>query len=153
MRWLAAFVLWCGLPGYAAAQSARVAVASRDLARGTIIAPADIGYVPLANVHVTGGAQATTLQEPAATGDSLVGWMTRRLISMGEPLRAPAVAPPQLVKSGDLIDVVYQADGVAVTMRGKATKSAAVGERIVVRLDNQRKIEGTVVALGRVRVN
>jgi flagella basal body P-ring formation protein FlgA len=79
--------------------------------------------------------------------------MTRRLIAAGEPLRAPAVAPPQLVKSGDLVEVSYQADGVSITMRGRASRSAALGERITVRMDNQRKLDATVVAAGRLRVN
>ena len=150
-RWL--FLCCFAVPAAGVAQSAPVAVASHDLARGVVLVTADIGYVPAVLPRLAPAAHAPVLYEPAIAGDSLIGWTTRRLITMGEPLRAPAVVPPQLVKSGDLVDVVYQAAGVVVTMRGKATKSASIGERLVVRMDNQRKLEGTVVGPNRVRVN
>ena len=152
IRWLVVSLIGA-LPSLSAAQSANVAVASHEIARGVILTPADIGYFPSAVFRAAGGAQAPAVLELAAAGDTLVGWMTRRLITVGEPLRAPAVMPPVLVKSGDVVDVVYESDGVSVTMRGKATRAAANGERVIVRMDNQRKLEGTVVGPGRVRVN
>ena len=161
VRWLAIAALCGALPAVVLAQApdkpqvSRVAVASHEIARGVVLSFTDIGYVPStrAAVRTPAAASAPAGIEPAAASDSLVGWMTRRLITTGEPLRAPAVAPPQLVKSGDLVDVVFQNESVSVTMRGKATRSAAIGERVVVRMDNQRKLEGTVIAAGRVRVN
>jgi flagella basal body P-ring formation protein FlgA len=137
--------------------SNRVAVAAHDLARGATLGVADIAYANRGALpeRAPGGPTAAPAAalEPAAADDPLVGWMTRRMIAAGEPLRAPAIAAPQLVKSGDLVEVVWGHNGIVVTMRGRATRSAAVGERIAVRMDAQRKLEGTVVAPGRVRVN
>ncbi len=141
----------------------RVAVAAHEIARGATLAAADIAYAPrdvhtrersrggLSNANAT--TNTTTNTTPAAADDSLVGFTTRRLITAGEPLRAPAVVAPQLVKSGDLVEVVWGQEGIIVTLRGRATRSAGVGERIAVRVDSQRKLEGTVIAAGRVRVN
>jgi flagella basal body P-ring formation protein FlgA len=139
------------------APSDRVAVAAHDLARGATLGVADIAYanrgaLPGRAAHGPAASPAAAL-EPAGAEDPLVGWMTRRVIAAGEPLRAPAIVAPQLVKTGDLVEVVWGQDGIVVTMRGRATRSAAVGERIAVRMDAQRKLEGTVVAPGRVRVN
>ncbi len=132
----------------------RVAVAARDIPRGTTLAAADIGYTSrrVATERSARPAAPVTV-EPAAADDRLVGWTTRRVITAGEALRHPAVGAPQIVKSGDMVEVVWGQDGLLVTMRGRATRSAAVGERIAVRMDSQRKLEGTVIAAGRVRVN
>jgi flagella basal body P-ring formation protein FlgA len=146
------FALLLGaLPLLAGAQATRVPLAAHDIMRGVVLASSDIGY--LGNTAVPSNATTAAKLEPAAATDTLIGWTTRRLIAAGEPLRAPAVAPPQLVKSGDVVEVSYQADGVSISMRGRATRSAALGERITVRMDNQRKLDATVVALGRLRVN
>jgi flagella basal body P-ring formation protein FlgA len=138
--------------GDAAAE--RVPVAARDIARGAALTATDIGYAPRSAVAERSGSKAAPDSiEPAAAGDQLVGWTTRRVVTAGEPLRPPTVIAPQLVRSGDLVEVVWGQDGILVTMRGRATRSAAVGERIAVRMDAQRKLEGTVIAAGRVRVN
>lgn len=159
-RWGAIALLLGAYPVAAVAQSSRVAIAAHEIARGVVLAPADIAYLPAEGVpeHAT---QNSPLPDCGPVGQSdcqtvrplLVGWMTKRLIVAGEPLRAPAVTPPQLVKSGDVVDVVYEGDRVLITMRGHATRSAALGERLTVRMDNQRKLEATVVAAGRVRVD
>ena len=133
----------------AGAQSPRVAVAAREIARGTALSQADIGYAsPAAQA-----TDATVSVEAASASDTLVGWTTRRLIALGEPLKSPAVAPPILVKANAMVDVIYQDAGITITARGRATRAAALGERLTVRIDTQRKVEATVIAAGRVRVN
>ena len=133
----------------AGAQSPRVAVAAREIARGTSLSQGDIGYAsPTAQA-----TDATASVQAAAANDTLVGWTTRRLIAVGEPLKSPAVAPPILVKANAMVDVIYQDAGITITARGRATRAAALGERLTVRLDTQRKVEATVIAAGRVRVN
>lgn len=160
-RWSSTALLLGALPAAAVAQPPRIAIAAHEIARGVVLAPADIAYLPSEGVpeHATQDSTLPADCGPVRLSDCptvrplLVGWMTRRLIAAGEPLRAPAVTPPQLVKSGDVVDVMYQGDGVLITMRGRATRSAALGERLTVRMDNQRKLEATVVAAGRVRVD
>lgn len=133
----------------AGAQSPRVAVAAREIARGTSLSQGDIGYASPA----APATDASASVQAAAPNDTLVGWTTRRLIAVGEPLKSPAVAPPILVKANAMVEVIYQDAGITITARGRATRAAALGERLTVRLDTQRKVEATVIAAGRVRVN
>jgi flagella basal body P-ring formation protein FlgA len=108
-------------------------VAARDLARGEVLALTDI-------VSVSSSASA---DENAA--DSLVGWTTRRVISAGEPLRAPAVSPPDLVKAGDTVQAVWRGKTIELSIGGTAAGSAALGERVLVRVDARRRLEGVVI--------
>ena len=132
-------------------------VAARAIARGTTLTAEDIAYASpnTPALHSVPHSVATleSPSRPAESNDLLIGWVTRRMISVGQPLRAPAIEAPVLVKSGDDVEVLWRQGGIAVTAHGRATKSAAAGDRIVVRLSAQRTIEGSVVAAGRVQVN
>jgi flagella basal body P-ring formation protein FlgA len=117
----------------AQAPAAAAPRAARPLARGQTLAAADID---------------------AAGGDArrLVGWTTRRVIAAGEPLRAPAVAPPAAVRAGDAVALVYQADGLSLRLAGTAATDAPLGGRVAVRVDTRRRFEGVVTAPGVVRL-
>ncbi len=117
----------------AQAPAAAAPRAARPLARGQTLAAADID---------------------AAGGDArrLVGWTTRRVIAAGEPLRAPAVAPPAAVRAGDAVALVYQADGLSLRLAGTAAADAPLGGRVAVRVDTRRRFEGIVTAPGVVRL-
>ena len=132
-------------------------VAARAIPRGTTLTAEDIAYASAATpAQHTLPHGVATLESPnraAESNDLLIGWMTRRMITAGELLRAPAIEAPVVVKSGDDVEVLWRQGGIAVTAHGRATRSAATGDRIVVRLSAQRTIEGSVVAPGRVQVN
>jgi flagella basal body P-ring formation protein FlgA len=119
--------------GAADVAEATYPVAARDLARGEVLALTDI-------VPVSSPASA---DEDAA--DSLVGWTTRRVISAGEPLRAPAVSPPNLVKAGDTVQAIWRGKTIELRIAGTAAGSAALGERVLVRVDARRRLEGVVI--------
>ncbi len=118
-------------PAGPAAAPATAPRAARALARGETLAVADV-------------------DGPGA--ERLVGWTTRRVIAAGEPLRAPAVAPPVAVKAGDPVALVYQAEGLTLRLKGTAAGAAPVGGRVPVRVDTRRRFEGVVVAPGVVRL-
>jgi flagella basal body P-ring formation protein FlgA len=107
--------------------------AARALARGETLAAADIDAA-------------------GADGVRLVGWTTRRVIAAGEPLRAPAVAPPAAVRAGEPVALLYQADGVTLRLAGTAATDAPVGGRVAVRVDTRRRFEGVVAGPGLVRL-
>jgi flagella basal body P-ring formation protein FlgA len=120
--------------------SIRTPVAAREIARGTVLAAADITW-------------SDSVQTRAGVRDSVqAGWVARRSFRTGEVLEAPGVSPPNLVSSGDVVNVIYTAPGVALTLRGTAVGSGAKGDEVYVRLDNRRRLRGVVAAANTVRV-
>jgi flagella basal body P-ring formation protein FlgA len=107
-------------------------VASRDLPRGHVLAADDI--------RAAGRVAAP------------VGWTTRRVIAAGEALRAPAIAPPAAVTSGQKVAVVWRDAGVELRLAGTAAQDAPVGARVAVKVDARRRLEGTVIGPGLVRI-
>lgn len=130
-----------------------VAVAAREIARDAVLTATDIAYRPRSAVRPGAAREVPSDLIPAAGDDSLIGWSTRRLLHAGELLRAPAVIPPRAVRSGEQVDVIWSQAGLVVTLVGRATRAAAIGERLTVRIDAHRTLEGIVIAPGRVRVN
>ena len=81
------------------------------------------------------------------------GWITKRRINAGETLRAPLVEPPRAVRSGETVRLIMQRANVTLVLRGKAIGSAALGERIMVRADTGKRLEGVVIEPGIVRLD
>jgi len=125
----------------AASRGVRVAIATHPLARGTVLTADDFTY------------RDTTLRAAPETNQIAAGWVTRRTINEGEVLRAPAVEPPIVVTANTPVDVEYSDGGVTLTIRGTAARNASLGERVPVRTELGKRVEGTVVAPGRVRID
>ena len=113
--------------------------AARALARGTVLAIADM---------VSDGAASPV---SPATVPAIVGWETRRMVKAGEPLRAPAIAPPTLVFANTVVQVVASVDGVKVSRPGTALGAGALGETVRIRLDPHRTITAIVAGVATVR--
>jgi len=119
----------------------RVAVATRTLPRGTVLTANDFAL------------RDTTVRGPRDAMPAGEGWVTRRLIGVGEVLRMPSVERPHAVTANQPVELEWQDDNVKLTIRGIATRNAALGERITVRTDSGRRVEATVVAPGRLRLD
>lgn len=129
-----------GRPSGAAVDT--VLVARHELARGVALTAADIDTV-------------VTARPPHRAPGALVpldGWLTRRVIRAGEPLRAPAVEPPPLIARGARVTVVWETAGLRVTREGTAVGAAHRGERVVVRVDGARRLTGVATDPGTVTV-
>jgi flagella basal body P-ring formation protein FlgA len=118
-------------------------VAARRLERDHVLEPADIA----AATRVSWG--------PPATDGAAVrpGWTTRRQVRAGEPLREPAVAPPLAVRTGEVVQAVWQRAGVALSLPARALGSAVVGARVQVRTESGRRLEGVATELGLVEID
>lgn len=133
--------LLAGRPAAAQAGSeGMVPVAARELARGEVLAAADVAFEPAGDRRVAGVV------------DRPVGWVTRRVVAAGEVLRAPTIARPDAVRSGDAVQLVWREGGVELRIRGKAMGSAPLGERIKVHVDGRRRFEGVVEGPALVRL-
>jgi len=119
----------------------RAAIATRLLPRGTVLTSDDIVY------------RDTTVRGPIDTNRVAPGWVTRRLIGAGEVLRAPAVERPAMVSANEPVSVEWADRNVLLTIRGIVTRNAALGERVTVRTALGHRIDATVIAPGRVRID
>ena len=116
-------------------------VAARALVRGQTLTADDISMV-----DAKGGSALCALRS------ALVGSQTRRMIAAGEPLREPAVAPPNVVAANAPVAVVYRDTGIEVRLKGVAQNAAPLGGRVTVHVDVRRRLDGVVVAPGVVLV-
>lgn len=107
--------------------------AARDLQRGVVLKRDD--YVG------------------AGDGAGLVGWVTRRVVREGEPLRPPAIAPARVIRAGDRVQVVWSDGALELRLTGRAMNAAAAGEPVRVRADSRRRFEGTANEDGTVRLD
>jgi flagellar basal body P-ring formation protein FlgA len=118
----------------------KVAVATHALARGAVLGAGDFTY------------RDTTVRFSLDTNTVAAGWVTRRVIAAGEVLRVPAVEAPTLVSANQPVELEYEDQNVRLTVRGTATRRGSMGERVEVRTEQGRRMEGVVVAPGRVRI-
>ncbi|HET8655417.1 MAG TPA: flagellar basal body P-ring formation chaperone FlgA [Longimicrobiaceae bacterium] len=126
------------LAARAAAQAAKAPVAARDLDRGIVLTAKDVTF------------PAGTTPDSAAAP---IGWTTRRVIAAGEPLMAPSVAPPDVIRQGSAVQLVWRTGGLELRLIGRAMNSAAAGERVLVRVDMHRRFSGVAVGPGIVRMD
>lgn len=121
----------------------RIPVATHSIARGATLTANDI---ELRDSTLRAGA-------PADTNEVSPGWVTRRMINAGEVLRSPAVEPPNLVTANQPVDVEWADQNVKLTLRGIATRNAPIGSRVSIRMESGRRVDGTVIGAGRVRID
>ncbi|HEY4132560.1 MAG TPA: flagellar basal body P-ring formation chaperone FlgA [Gemmatimonadaceae bacterium] len=125
----------------ASAPARRMPIALRTIVRGTVLTADDFEY-----------RDTTTHIEPD-TAQITAGWVTRRTIAAGEILHAPAVEPPTIVNANSPVQVEFVDGNVRLTVRGVAARNGSLGERVPVRTELGKRVEGTVVAPGRVRID
>ena len=121
----------------------RVPVATHQIARGATLTADDI---ELRDSTMRSGGTIDT-------SDVAPGWVTRRVINAGEILRGPAVEPPNLVTANQSVEVEWADQNIRLTLHGIATRNAPIGTRVTVRMDSGRRVDGTVVGAGRVRID
>ncbi len=126
--------------GSAATAEVDALVATRRLARGTVLTARDMARTRLA-VRGRGAARLAPVS---------VGWVARRVIQAGEVLRPPAVAPAPLVAAGQPVQFTYGHDRLELTLDGVAPVNGALGDTIPVRLGARRRVVGVVTGPARV---
>ncbi|HWK94307.1 MAG TPA: flagellar basal body P-ring formation chaperone FlgA [Pseudolabrys sp.] len=83
-----------------------------------------------------------------------VGLAVRNVVRPGQALRAADLTRPELVQRGQMVTLVFEAPGLTLTLRGKATESGAEGDTVsVLNEQSKRTIQGVVVGPGHVVVS
>lgn len=115
-------------------------VAARDLPRAAVLSSNDIRISPVAHWGV-----------PTADRCSPVGgWVTRRVVRQGEPLAAPAVAPPTAVRSGENVRVTFVRGSVSLVLDARAAGTGAIGDRVLVQMATGKRVTATITGDGTV---
>jgi len=117
----------------AAATAARgnvdVLTYARNIAAGEAIAPEDLVW----------GKAAVAPSDSPRDPDAMIGLTARRALRAGAAALARDVSAPQVVKAGEIITVTFEADGVALSLQGKALTAAGVGETLTVENTQSKK--------------
>jgi len=84
----------------------------------------------------------------------VIGKQLTRSVRIGAAITMPVVKDPRQVKRGQSINLIAEAGGLRVQMKGKALADGSSGERIQVRnLSTKRVVEGVVTSATTVMVN
>jgi len=126
------------VPAAEAAKMVEVLTYARSLAAGEVVQPADVAY---AKVPVF---QAP--QDPPRDAADIIGKAARRPLRSGTAVASLDVTAAQVIKRDDMIDVAFHAEGMTLTLQGKALGGAAMGETLnVMNLTSKKVIQAVAV--------
>jgi flagella basal body P-ring formation protein FlgA len=125
-------------PSAPASKMVEVLSYARSLAAGEVIQPADLTY-----------AKVPAFQAPAdAPRDAaeIIGKAARRPLRSGTAVASLDVTAAQVIKRDDMIAVAFHAEGMTLTLQGKALVGAAMGETLnVMNLTSKKVIQAVAV--------
>jgi flagella basal body P-ring formation protein FlgA len=121
-----------------------VVVARRGLAAGDVLTAADLETRTQASTSLP----YDFISDPAQA----VGLTVRRAVPAGTVLAPATLVHPELVERGALVTLVSGSGTIRVKSEGVALEGARVKERVRVRSQSGRVVEGVVEASGEVRV-
>lgn len=115
---------------------------TRTIGRNEIIRQADVAVERRPKAEV-----ASDVVMP----EQVVGLTTRRAMRAGTVLRPSDLTKMDVVNRNEAVTINYDAPGIALTLRGKATESGGVGDIInVLNMQSNRTVQATVTGPGRV---
>jgi flagella basal body P-ring formation protein FlgA len=123
-----------------------VAVLNRALARGDTVKAADI--------TVERRPREGVPPDAVFDGAALVGRVARRAFATGSLVRNGDLTRPEMVARGDVVTVVYEAPGMMLTMRAKASDAGALGDTVsIMNPQSKKALQAVIVGPGKVSVN
>lgn len=133
--------------GSAASAGARgnveVLTYARNFAAGEVVQPQDLVWAKAAAAPADAPSDAA----------QVIGLAAKRPLRAGAAVSGRDVAAAQVIKAGEMITVVYQNDGISLSLQGKAMSAAGVGESFSVQnTDSKKVIQAVAVAPGQALV-
>jgi flagella basal body P-ring formation protein FlgA len=120
-------------------------VATRRLAAGEVLGPADVRLVRVPASRLRAGAA----QRP----EQAVGQALRRPAAAEQPLLVADLTQPLAVERGATVTMVFETPGMMLTAQGRAMDGAVRGASVpVMNLASRVVVEAQVIGPGRVRV-
>ncbi|MBF0255564.1 MAG: flagellar basal body P-ring formation protein FlgA [Gammaproteobacteria bacterium] len=114
-----------------------VVVASRALARGSLVQHSDVQLQSISSDEL--------LADYLTQLDEASGKRLRRNVSSGEVLNSGMLLIPKAVKYGNQVTLITRVAGLEVRMKGKSLGQGSIGERVAVEnLSSQRRVEGII---------
>lgn len=127
-------------------ETAEVVVPLRTIARGETLGPGDI--------TVERRPRDAQFNDVLGETKAAVGKVAKRTLVAGSVLRSGDVQREEVVGRGEIVTILYEARGVAISMRGRANEAGAVGDVIsITNPQSKRVLQGTVTGPGRVNVS
>jgi flagella basal body P-ring formation protein FlgA len=111
-----------GGPVAGAGPMVEVLTYSHSMSAGEIVQPTDIAYGKVPSFAVPADAPHDA--------DAVIGKTARRPLRAGAAVAERDLSNSILIKRDDLVEVGYHADGVSLTLQGKAMADAAQGEPV-----------------------
>lgn len=109
---------------------------ARSLAAGEMVQATDLVW----------GKAAAAPNDAPRDADAVIGLVTKRPLREGAAVSARDVAAAQVVKQGEAVTITWDADGVSLSMQGKAMTGGGVGDTITVQNLTSKKILQAVVS-------
>ena len=125
-------------PAPSAAKTVEVLTYARSLAAGEVVQPADLTYAKLPAFQAP--------QDAPRDAADIIGKAARRPLRSGTAVASLDVTAAQVIKRDDMIDVAFHAEGMTLTLQGKALAGAAMGETLnVMNLTSKKVIQAVAV--------
>jgi len=115
---------------YAPRGNIEVLTYARSLAAGEIVQPQDLVWTKAAAAPADAPADA----------EAVIGLAAKRPLRAGAAVAARDVGAAQVIKAGETVTVSFAADGVALSLEGRAMNAAGVGEPLNVQNTASKKI-------------
>lgn len=115
---------------------------ARNLATGDVVQPEDLVWTTVQAHLAQGGGPS----DP----DQVIGLSARRAVRAGAVVGQRDLVSPRVIARNDMVEVAFIAGGVSLTVTGRATRDAAVGEAVpVLNLTSGRTIDAVAAGPGR----
>jgi len=97
---------------------------AHSLNAGDVVQPQDLTFAKVASFAVPSDAPGDAAR--------IIGKAAKRPLRSGAAVSAQDVAPAQVIKRDDVVEIAYRADGINLVLQGRAMASASVGEPVSV---------------------
>ena len=120
----------------APARPEALAVLGRTIQRGEAIQAEDVVWID---------TPSTAPRDALADPEALIGKTAKRVLLANTPLRAMDVMDTPSVRRNEPVTLIYEADGLRLSVRGKALGDAAIGANVKVLNPKSNKVLEAIV--------